>query len=265
MLRSQIAIGVGIGIALTTATAALAQLEHGCEHEDTLESHIGHVMWCWDDTPGHHGLLVTALAEGETALEYAALAAAGSADLATIRANLAQVVHALDPRSEPEGEGLGYGLSLAAEGAAVHISFALQAENSFGIEAADGDGYDYGNGDGDAIDSALDQAFDETAIHETSDFVRVQAELATLSLANASAWSAEALALAQAARGVDDPAAARSEAGEVLAALRAAMSGRDLDGDGVISAAAGEGGLSQAHEAMLAIIAEESLTNPYAG
>jgi hypothetical protein len=89
-----------------------------------------------------------------------------------------------------------------------------------------------------------------------------QAELAKQSLANATAWSQEALAAAEAALAAPDAAQAAAGAQEVLAAVVAAMRGRDIDGDGVISPEAGEGGLDQAHEAMMAIVADRDLTQP---
>lgn len=259
------ALAVGVGISLLTATGAGAQ--PACVHEDTLASHVGHAMWCWDDTPHNRGLLVTALVEGAIALKYAKLATADPGDLEAMFLNLGYVINALNPEAQPEGEALGYGLILAAEGAAVHIGFALDAETMFASGGSSGDGSDgYGsNGsNGDDLDAAIDSMLDETGNRHTSDYLVAEAEIAKLSLANAAAWSAEAQAAAESARGRTDAAEAAADAEAVLAAVVAVMRGRDVDGDGTISPENGEGGLNQAHEAMMAIIADQELTAPSA-
>ena len=62
------------------------------------------------DTPGGKGLLPIALAEADTALAEALLAAKASNDLAAMQAHASGVIHAIDPGRQAAGPGLGYGV-----------------------------------------------------------------------------------------------------------------------------------------------------------
>lgn len=255
-----LALALGVATALWSLPAAA---EDVCNHEDHFHSHVGHVMTCWDDTPENHGFLIVAQMEAATALEHTQLALAHADDLAAVQMHMRHVINALEPSIISEGPGLGYGLIHAAEGAGVHASFALQAESTFATGGTTGDDNGYEATDGDAVDSALDQMFDETEVHHMSESVIVQAEAATQFINNALQAARDALTSAQSSLERTDLALAVEDAQAVLAALTIVNEGQDLNGDGVIETDAGEGGLTQAHAAMLAIIAEEGLEAPH--
>ncbi len=255
--RMSIAVAAALAVSTGAALDVLADTRGG------MHTHIGHVMWSWNDTPAGDGLLPTAVAEASIALEHAELALADPDNIELVKNHLGHVVNAIDPTLEPDGPSLGYGLILAADGAAVHLGFALDAGAAFPLGQTHLSGGDSDNPNHGDIDAALDELF-ETAGEDSavSALVLEQAGHASHSLANATDWAARALDLAQSARTSDDPAWVVEKAQSVLELMQGVVHGRDLDNDGTISVEAGEGGLDHAQAAMAMIMESEGLSAP---
>lgn len=81
------------------------------------------------DAPDDGGLLPTAVAEAQTAAQYAK-AAAKATDLAAIKLNTGYVLNAIDPRQMAEGPGLGFGVKRAAAESATAIETAAKTEGA---------------------------------------------------------------------------------------------------------------------------------------
>ena len=94
-----------------------------------VQSHIGHVMTAWRDTPGTVGLLTAAATDTRVAAAHALLASR-SAALDDVKLHAGHVLHALDPAVEPKGPASGYGVKRAIAGAVQHVGFAAAAEGA---------------------------------------------------------------------------------------------------------------------------------------
>lgn len=94
--------------------------------------HIGHALTGWFDTPNKVGLLVTAEQEATIAAANAALMieAAVKGDLPTTKKLLGNIGNALDPETYPDGNGKGYGLRKATNGAISHLKFAADSPDA---------------------------------------------------------------------------------------------------------------------------------------
>ena len=93
-------------------------------------AHIGHVADGFRGTPDGMGLLPTAAAEAEVALQHAGFAAREGTGLDGIRRHAAHVMHALDASSSEAGPGKGYGLIRAHGGVVQHIEMAAAADGA---------------------------------------------------------------------------------------------------------------------------------------
>ena len=92
--------------------------------------HIARVLDAWIDTSDGLGLLPTAQAETEIALQHVALALESS-DLMDIQLHIGYVAHALNPEVEANGSGLGYGVVKAAHGVAAHNGFSAASDDAW--------------------------------------------------------------------------------------------------------------------------------------
>lgn len=90
--------------------------------------HIGHVVNGFSDTPNMQGLLPVAMAEVQTAIQHATLAARTPTNLDAMKLHAGHVINALDPSLVAAGPGLGYGMKKAALAAATHIELAAKAQ-----------------------------------------------------------------------------------------------------------------------------------------
>ena len=97
---------------------------------ETLQTHIGHIMESFKDTPKQQGLLPTALEEAKIAAQHAALAAKSKDSLEQMKLHAGHVINAVDPTVEPKGPGLGYGVKKAAAGVAQHVELAAKVEGA---------------------------------------------------------------------------------------------------------------------------------------
>jgi hypothetical protein len=100
------------------------------EKPDMLQVHLDHVMNSFKDTPKQMGLLPTALAEANTAIQHAAMAAKATDNLDQMKLHAGHVIHAVDPSVEMKGPGLGYGVKKAAAGVAQHVELAARAPSA---------------------------------------------------------------------------------------------------------------------------------------
>jgi hypothetical protein len=175
--------------------------------------HMGHVLTSWQDTPDQSGLLPTAIAEADVAVQHAGFAASRPEDLDWMKLHVGHVVNAVDPTVEPAGPGLGYGLERAAAGVAQHVGFAAASEGA-------------------------------------SDNVKLHAEHVTTSAGNVVQWSDRIIILAAAVDQATSAEAAAPMVAEIETLTLAIRNGTDADGDGQVSWQAGEGGLAQTEQHM---------------
>ena len=186
------------------------------EHVRSLAS--GHF-----DTPDRLGLLPTAAAEAQIAIQHAELAMRDSLDLPGMRGHVDHLLHALDPGLAPGGPGLGYGVRRAAAGILEQVQLAGAAEDaSYNVRTHAG----HVAG---AARSALERV-DRVA------------------------------ALASGVRTATSAAGAASALRDLVAATRALWLGGDADRDGRVGWMAPEGGLRQVQLHMTLLQRGEGLT-----
>lgn len=206
-------LGVVAWVSMSASALAQARVSH---------THIGHVMSGWTDTPGGAGLLPTAEAEAEIALQHATLASQRPENMTWMRWHIGHVLHAIDPDYEPTGPGKGYGLIRAAMGAAKHVNFAAQA--------------------GDA-----------------SDAVKLHAVHVATSAGNAAARGERIISLSRRVMRATHPTEAYQSVKAVLDQCRMILNGFDANGDGNVTWKKGEGGLKQARQHMGFMMKAEGL------
>lgn len=191
---------------LTLALASFAALFAEPAQANESHAHIGHVMTKWGDTPGEQGFLPVALQEAKVAETHAGLAGADPADLASMQLHSRHVLHALDPSVEPSGPGAGYGVLKATEGAHSHIGFAAGSSG----------------------------ASDAVKLHATH--VSASAEAVVERTEAVKVLIADILA-------ASDATTAAPLVAQMNESVAAITTGVDLNGDGNIGWADGEGGL----------------------
>ncbi|MEM7226091.1 MAG: hypothetical protein AAF495_24150 [Pseudomonadota bacterium] len=201
-LLNAAALALALGL---TATPAAAQSE--------AHAHIGHVITAWGDTPEGAGLLPTAQSEANVAAQHAGYAASDPANLDSMKAHTGHVMHAIDPRVEPQGPGAGYGVKAAAQGVADHIGFAA-------------------------------------ASADASDNVKTHAQHVSTSAGNVVGWSEEIIVLGKQVKAANDAAEAAPLVLKIRVLSEQIANGTDSDGDGGVSWKKGEGGLAQAEAHM---------------
>lgn len=171
--------------------------------------HLRHVSVQFRGTPDGAGLLPTAIAEAEIALQHATLAARDPEDLDGIRRHAGHVLHAFAPDRVERGPGLGYGVTLAAERAAHYVELAMTAE-----------------GGGEALST--------------------HGPHVVTAARNALATTERAVELAAALLDEEDVDAAANQLEELVSLCDAIVNGVDANGDGRVGWQQGEGGLAQA-------------------
>ena len=91
--------------------------------------HIGHTLKGWVTTPNKAGLLATAQQEAKITLAQS-LKAKSSPSLIQKKKNMANALHALDPKIQPKGLGKGFGLTRAITESIAHIQFAANSDDA---------------------------------------------------------------------------------------------------------------------------------------
>jgi hypothetical protein len=118
MLRNLVVLGLG-SVLLAGCGRTLPLISH---------AHVGHALTTWRDTPDEQGLFVVAEKEVTIAWQQAQAAQQTSATVA--RKHVAGMIHALDPKHQATGPGLGYGGIRALTGAAKHLEFASTSDDA---------------------------------------------------------------------------------------------------------------------------------------
>jgi len=176
---------------------------------DDVRMHLEFVADRYFETPDGRGLLPTALAEADIALEYARLAAADSTSIAAIRRYATYVLHAVDPALVQSGPGYGYGVRAAASGVLREMGYAL------------------------AIDSL-------------SDNIRLHARYVVSAMENVVRWIDEVAVLANETVSAPTLSQATAAAGRLLQTTEAMTRGVDGKGDGRRGWPDGAEGIEQA-------------------
>jgi len=191
-------------IVLATSAAPAAAQDRGPAH-----THIGHVAETFRGTPDRMGLLPTAIAEAEIALQHATLAGRDPTSLDAMQRHAGHVLHALEPGDSEGGPGRGYGMIEAARRAAHYVELAMVSD-----------------GAGEAITTHGPHV--ATAARSAASMGERAAELAEEILA------------------AEDAAEAAGLLEELTSLCDGIVNGVDADGDGRIGWQEGEGGLAQA-------------------
>ncbi len=198
-----------ITLSLAVAAFGLAAAPDMAAAQNMSHAHMGHVTDGWGDTPDGKGLLPTAMAEAEIAIQHAGFAANKPDDLAWMQTHTRHVLHAIDPAVEANGPGLGYGVAAGAGGSAAHINFASESDGA-------------------------------------SDNVRAHAVHVATSSQNTVARAARIVAQGKKVLSATDTADAAGHVKRIVALTNQLLAGTDADGDGTISWSEGEGGLNEA-------------------
>jgi hypothetical protein len=191
---------VVLGISAATAAAQDMAPAH---------THIRHVAETFRGTPERMGLLPTAIAEAEIALQHATLAGRDPSSLDAMQRHAGHVLHALQPDGAESGPGRGYGMIDAAERAAHYVELAMLS----------------------------DGAGEATGTHGPH---VVTAARSAASMAQRAVEVAEAIVKAE------DAETAAGLLEELTSVCDGMLNGVDADGDGRIGWQEGEGGLAQA-------------------
>lgn len=102
----------------------------GAQQPSRVQESLGYLATAFVETPSGIGLIPTALAEAEIAVQHAELAIADSLDFLGMRRHAAHVIHALDPSVVGGGPGLGYGVKRAANEAMLQAQVAATADSA---------------------------------------------------------------------------------------------------------------------------------------
>ncbi|MFD2204304.1 hypothetical protein [Kiloniella antarctica] len=208
------AFGFALGIVLSTISAPATA--------NDAQTHIGHIMAHWNDTPDEQGLLPIALAEAEVAKTHAGYAASNLDDLSSMQLHAHHVLHALDSSLEPNGPGRGYGLHKAAQGVATHAELASETDGA-------------------------------------TDVIRVSGIMVSSVGRNTAKRTKHAIDLAKLILKAKDAASAADQVQELKLLTEAFFIGEDLNKDGRIVWYHHEGGLNIAAEQMAIIMKNKGL------
>ena len=184
--------------------------------------HIGHVVNGFSDTPNMQGLLPVAMAEVNTAIQHATLAARTPTNLDMMKLHAGHVINALDPSLVAAGPGLGYGMKKAALAAATHIELAAKAEG----------------------------ASPNAVMHATH---------VAAAARGAAARADQVIALAQKIQAATTAEAAAALVNQLGPMAQQILSGVDANADGRVTWDQAEGGLQQAQEHVSLLLAGERI------
>lgn len=213
----------GMAVALLVLTLGVSAAASPLAAQgNPAHAHMGHVAEAFGPAPDGQGLLPTALAEAQVAIQHAGLAARDLFDVAAMQLHSRHVLHAVDPSAIDGGPGLGFGVLRASQGVAQHIGMAGEAEGA-------------------------------------SDAVKLHSGHVAASASTVAARAEEIVALVgriQAASTYDE---AGGLVRQLQTLTQQLVSGHDADGDGRIGWQEGEGGLEQAEVHMGLMLQAEGL------
>lgn len=109
------------GVLPETAIAQEANASH---------THIRHVLEAFAPTPEGEGLFPTVVAEAAIALQHARLAGGDPTNIDPMIRHTRHVLNAIDPAEFANGPGLGFGVTMAAEGIVQHIELAASSSEA---------------------------------------------------------------------------------------------------------------------------------------
>ena len=92
--------------------------------------HIGHAITGWKHSPDQKGLFRVAEQEADIALAHAGYAIEQPDRLDLIQLHVTHVMHAIDPESQKQGPGTGFGLKRALTKAVGHITYAAESDDA---------------------------------------------------------------------------------------------------------------------------------------
>lgn len=201
--------------------------------------HIGHVMTSWKEAPGTKGLLPTAIADAQVAMEQV--------ERADLEGRIndfvlygGYVLNALDPGPETQAllkaayarlpanyvtieiPGTGFGIKRAAAGALQHVQLAAKSEGA-------------------SVD------------------VKTHATHVAASLENVAKWTDEAIGTARKLIAAADVGAGQILVDELTQQITQIAIGTDANGDGQTGWQIGEGGLRQANTHMRLMMKAEGI------
>ena len=91
--------------------------------------HVGHALTGWVTTPGKIGLISTAEKEANAVLA-SAMQASRSNTLSQKKAHIKNALHAVDPKVQASGSGIGFGLTRALTESIAHLQFAAESDDA---------------------------------------------------------------------------------------------------------------------------------------
>ena len=175
--------------------------------------HIGHVLTGWGDTPAGGGLLPTAIAEANIAIQHAGFASKQPGNLSWMKTHIGHVLHTLDTSVKGKGPGKGYGMIKGADGAAKHIGFAAKSPGA-------------------------------------SKNVKAHTVHVTASVNNSVAWAREIVNIGKQVLAAGSASEAAPLVAKINTLATQLVAGTDANGDGKITWKTGEGGLAEASKHM---------------
>ena len=92
--------------------------------------HIGHAITGWKDSPDQIGLFQVAEQDADIALTHAGYAVEAQNNLNLIRLHMTHVMHAIDPESQKQGPGTGFGLKRGLTEAVGHMTYAAESDDA---------------------------------------------------------------------------------------------------------------------------------------
>src|SRR3982751_1042520 len=122
--------GTAVIVGATLAGLGAQQAPAAPAAANPAQTHIGHVMTSWKDTPNMTGFLPAAAADAKVAATHAGLAAKSPDNLEAMKLHAGHVINALDPTVSAKGPGSGYGVKKAAAGALQHVGLAAKTEGA---------------------------------------------------------------------------------------------------------------------------------------
>lgn len=92
--------------------------------------HIGHAITGWKHSPGQKGLFEVVEQDADIALAHAGYAIEQPDNIGLIRLHVTHVMHAIDPETQKQGPGTGFGLKRALTDAVGHITYAAESDDA---------------------------------------------------------------------------------------------------------------------------------------
>ncbi|MCH9674998.1 MAG: hypothetical protein K0U93_26385 [Gammaproteobacteria bacterium] len=211
-----LAVLLSVGCADTTVL-------HDDSSSATVHLRIDSVASAWPYTPGKQGLLTVLEQEAKLASRHSRFSLKKPADLRWTHTQLHQLRHAIDPKTENNGPGIGYGVIRAAQDIAAEMH-----------EAVDTPG--------------------------ASDNVRQHALRIAAASEHISTLATEARELAAQGLAADSPTVTAQVSERIAAVLDQIVYGRDQNDDGKIDQDAPEGGVTHLRQLVATMMAGEGLT-----